>query len=235
MIFKLFNKIGTWELLQNSLEEISWNNYNYRIYNGLMSKAMSHGATIYSAAYIMASGHKIFDVERKHQSHLKLIELMMDDSVPARIRDCKSMRDAFELLKSYPLIGDFLAYQLVTDINYSELTNFSEMEFTMPGPGAKDGIKKVFTSTGGLSDSEIIRIMADRQSFEFERLGIDFQDLWGRPLQLIDIQNLFCEVDKYCRVKFPNLAGLSGRVRIKQKFRQAETPLSYFYPPKWGI
>ena len=29
---------------------------------------------------------------------------------------------------------------------------------------------------------------------------LDFQNLWGRRLQLIDCQNLFCEVDKYSRV-----------------------------------
>ena len=29
---------------------------------------------------------------------------------------------------------------------------------------------------------------------------VEFRDLWGRPLQLIGCQNLFCEVDKYARV-----------------------------------
>jgi hypothetical protein len=36
-------------------------------------------------------------------------------------------------------------YELtITDLNYSGLTDFSEMEFVMPDPGAKDGIRKCF-------------------------------------------------------------------------------------------
>jgi len=35
------------------------------------------------------------------------------------------------------MVGYFLAYQFITDINYSTLTDFSEMEFTVPGPGTR--------------------------------------------------------------------------------------------------
>ena len=48
--------------------------------------------------------------------------------------------------------------------------------------------------------------MAENQEDEFARRGIEFQTLWGRPLQLIDCQNLFCEVDKYARVYHPACA-----------------------------
>ena len=105
----------------------------------------------------------------------------------------------------------------------------------MPGPGAIDGIRKCFSDTGGMSDADVIRVMAERQEAEFERLGLDFRTLWGRRLQLIDCQNLFCEVDKYARVVHPEASGASGRTRIKQKFRPHPDPIEYWYPPKWGI
>lgn len=235
ILFKLFNKIETWHLIESMLGDIRWETYRYADYDRILTDAMAGKATIYSAAYIMASGHSIFGVNRKHQGHLKLIELMLNENVPERIAECGSMRQAFELLRSYPLIGDFLAYQLVTDLNYSELTSFSEMDFTIPGPGARDGIRKCFSSLGGLSEMDIIRLMAERQEFEFERLGLNFRGLWGRRLQLIDIQNLFCEVDKYARVKHPTIAGVSGRTRIKQKFKKTSSPIQYFYPPKWNL
>ena len=145
------------------------------------------------------------------------------------------MADAFELFRGYPLMGNFLAYQFVTDVNYSDLTNFSEMEFVMPGPGAKDGIRKCFESTGGRSEADIIRYVADSQDKEFTRLALRFRDLWGRPLQLIDCQNLFCEVDKYARMAHPEICGITGRTRIKQKFTANSQPIQYWFPPKWGI
>ncbi len=235
VLFKLFNKVETWKLLQDQVGDILSESYRYENYDRVLSAALKNGGKIYSAAYIMASGHKIFDVQRKHQSHLRLVEMMLTNAVPERLTECKSMRQAFELLKSYPLVGDFLAYQLVTDLNYSKLTNFSEMEFTIPGPGARDGIRKCFASFGGLSEVDLIRLMADRQEHEFERLGIKFPFLWGRKLQLIDVQNLFCEVDKYSRVRHPEIAGISGRTRIKQKFHSNPNPIEYFYPPKWRL
>ncbi len=159
----------------------------------------------------------------------------MQEDIPNRIVELKSMKGLFELLLSYPTIGDFLAYQYATDINYSELTDFSEREFVMPGPGARDGIHKCFSDLGGLNEVDIIQLMADRQFDEFNRLGIDFLTLWDRPLQLIDCQNLFCEVDKYARVAHPEKKGISKRKRIKQIYRPILTPIDYWYPPKWKL
>ena len=235
VLFKLFNKIETWRLMERELGDICAESFRFKDYDAVLSAALSRGESIYSAAYIMASGCREFEVTRKHQAHLRLVERMLAESMPARIAECRSMRAAFELLKSYPLFGDFLAYQLITDLNYSSLTDFTEMEFTMPGPGARDGIRKCFASLGGLSESDAIRLVADRQEREFERLGLDFRSLWGRPLQLIDIQNLFCEVDKYSRESHPDLQGISGRTKIKQRFMPKPPAPAPFYPPKWGI
>ena len=234
LIFKLFNKIKTWELLQNELGPLTYAGYSFQRYDKVLSGAMTRGQTIYSAAYIMPSGGSLGH-ERKHQNHLALVERMIKGDLPAKIADAGSMKEAFDLIRAYPTIGDFLAYQYVTDINYSEVTNFTEMEFVVPGPGAVDGIRKCFKSTGGMSDADVIRVIAERQEAEFERLDLAFRTLWGRPLQLIDCQNLFCEVDKYARVVHPEASGKSRRTRIKQKFKANEQPIEYWFPPKWGI
>jgi hypothetical protein len=235
MIFKLFNKIETWQLLENKIGSIIYAEYSFDRYDRVLTEAMKSEQTIYSAAYIMPSGGKTFGHTAKHRNHLKLIELMMADELPHKLADATNMHKGFDLLREYPTLGDFLAYQLITDVNYSEITNFSEMDFVIPGPGALDGIRKCFLDLGGLNEPEIIKFMADSQESEFERLGLDFKSLWGRNLQLIDCQNLFCEVDKYARMKHPDIAGISGRTRIKQKYSANTQPVDYWYPPKWGI
>jgi len=235
ILFKTFNKIETWKLLTEELGEISWREYDFRVYDRILTRYKKEKRAIYSPAYIMPSGGSSFGHNLKHRNHLKLIEKMMNDNLSARITYAKTMQKVFELLRGYPMIGDFLAYQYATDINYSSLTNFSEMTFVMPGPGAKDGIQKCFSDWGGLNEIDLIRLVADRQEDEFARLGLHFQKLWGRPLQLIDCQNLFCEVDKYARIAHPAIMGISGRTRIKQKFRPNTDYIDYFYPPKWKI
>ncbi|MFA6053745.1 MAG: nucleotide kinase domain-containing protein [Thermodesulfovibrionales bacterium] len=235
ILFKTFNKIETWKMLREKIGEISYKEYDFIHYDRILTKALEERRSIYSAAYIMPSGSGSFGHKYKHRNHLKLIEKMMHDNLPNHICNAKSMQHVFELLRGYPMIGDFLAYQYAIDINYSELIDYSENSFVMPGPGAKDGIRKCFSDYGGLSEIDLIKCMVDRQEEECSRLGIKFQTLWGRPLHLIDCQNLFCEVDKYARIKHPQFKGLSRRMRIKQKYRMNPQPIDYWYPPKWGI
>jgi hypothetical protein len=81
----------------------------------------------------------------------------------------------------------------------------------------------------------VISYVAERQTEEFSKRGLKFKNLFGRPLQLIDCQNLFCEIDKYARVAFPNINSSTERTRIKQKFRPNTEQIVYFFPPKWGL
>ncbi|MCY4580076.1 MAG: putative DNA base hypermodification protein [Chloroflexi bacterium] len=235
ILFKFFNKIETWELLQDRLGLVAYEDFSFDRYDEILTAALASKTRIYSAAYIMPSGKRSFGHQAKHRNHLKLLELMMKDEVPKRISNSSGMREAFEVLLSYPMIGNVLGYQFVTDLNYSEICDFSEMEFVIPGPGALDGIHKCFSDLGGLNEVEIIRIVTDRQELEFERMGLQFRKLWGRDLQLIDYQNLFCELSKYARIEHPDIRGLNDRTRIKQLYRPSVEPIEYWFPPKWEI
>jgi hypothetical protein len=233
LLFKLFNRIETWELLLNTLGPPKIGEFDVDLFDKVMSDAFARGERLYSAAYIMPSAAP--GPVRKHRTHLELLSKMLDDRMPDRMTASRSMDAAYHLLLGYRGIGPFLAYQLVTDLNYTSVLNFSEMEFVVPGPGARSGIRKCFIDPGDFDEVEIIRHVADHQEEEFDRLGLKFETLWGRPLQLIDCQNLFCEVDKYARIVHPEVAGIGTRSRIKQRFRALATPVDVWFPPKWGI
>lgn len=236
LFFKLFNKIETWEYMNNSLGEISYSSYDYETYNRLLMEKIDCAERIYSAAYIMPSGKSCFGFDKKHQNNLKLLEYMMDSGLPLKIAKVKSLKELYEVLLDYPTLGSFLAFQFAIDINYSELCDFSEMSFVVAGPGAKNGILKCFDDLKGYKYEDIIRFVAERQDEEFAKRGLDFKTLYGRKLQLIDCQNLFCETDKYSRVKYPDVCGLNNRKRIKQQYVDRHLGrIEYFYPPKWGI
>lgn len=234
MLFKLFNRIDTWRHLESTIGPIRWEDYSFERYDAVLTRAMAEGRQIYAAAYIMPSA-RIFGHPRKHSNHLRLLELMMKEELPLRLRDAKTMAEAFSMIRTYHSMGDFLAYQYVTDLNYSDLLSFEEDTFVVAGPGARDGIRKCFRDTGELSDADIIKWMADNQEKQLTELQIPFQKLWDRSLQLIDCQNLFCEVDKYARVAHPDVTGISGRTRIKQKFNASTEPICYMFPERWGL
>ncbi len=235
LLFKLFNRVETWTLLQREAGPLSTDGFCVDRYDRVLTAAMVRGASIYSGAYIMPSGGKGAPYARKHRMHLELLARMLRDELPERIAGMPAMAQAFVALRAYPTIGDFLAFQYVTDLNYSTLTNFSETEFVVPGPGALSGLRKCFADTGRLTDAEAIRLVQERQQECFAAVGVTFSSLWGRELQLIDIQNLFCEIDKYARVAYPQFTGTDGRIRIKQRFEPSAAMLPLWYPPKWGV
>lgn len=233
LLFKLFNKIETWQHLERRLGIINLAGFNFDVYANLLKEVIKSGNPVYTSAY-MSCASKAFGYDRKHENHLALIDKAFnEDHIATRIIKARSLEDVYQTLLSYPLIGKFMAYQLAIDINYSEVVNFRENSFTVAGPGAERGIRKCFVDVAGKSDHYIINWMVENQEREFQRLGIRFRSLWGRPLQCIDCQGLFCETDKYCRVAFPELK--SNRTRIKAKFRPNWKIISYFFPPKWKI
>lgn len=235
LMFKLFNKIETWQTLEERLGLLRWGNFDSADYNAVLESIMASGERAYSGAYIMPPVRAWETGGIKHRGHLALVAHMMNDGLPQKIKAAESLEQVFHLLKGYPSIGNFLAYQLTIDVNYSSVTNFSENDFVVPGPGALDGISKCFANYQDFAPEEIIEMMTARQDAEFQRLDLEFASLFGRPLQLIDCQNLFCEISKYSRVSHPEVAGTSGRTRIKQAFHAKPSLPKPFFPPKWGI
>ena len=199
-----------------------------------MDELLDQGRRAYSAAYIMPNPR--LGAGRKHHNHLSLVEMLLRNGQLADLERAHSLRSLYERLREIPSFGPFLAFQYAIDLNYSPHFDFDEMEFVVAGPGALRGIRKCFADTGGLDATGVIAAMADSATgfFETTSMPTPFQDLWGRPLQLIDCQNLFCEVDKYARVAHPEHS-LGGPGRIKQVYRADQRPLLLGYPPKWGL
>jgi hypothetical protein len=233
LLFKVFNRISTWQLLESALGEVTWETYDSAQYDQLLTAAFAAGTRLYSPAYVVPP--PALGARRKHTNHLRLVGMMMNSQVIQKVAAAGTMRAGFEILRSYPAIGDFLAYQYLIDLNYSAALGYDEMEFVVAGPGARDGIRKCFGPAATGIESDVIRYMADHQEQHFHRLGLRFGGLRGRPLQLIDCQNLFCEVDKYARVAHPDVPGISGRTRIKQLFQPVAKPVPAWFPPKWGL
>jgi hypothetical protein len=232
VFFRLFSRPETWELIQRETGPVSIDGFDPQAIGVLLDNEMEEGRTLYTNAFILCA-NRAYGHRRKHRNHLALLEEMLSARLPARVLEAKSLRAVFEALREFPLIGDFMAYQLATDLNYGPDLNFDENDFTIPGPGAVRGLKKVFTDLGDYSPAEAILWLVDRQEAVPGEIGIDPPTLFGRSLHAIDCQNLLCEIDKYARVRFPELP--SNRTRIKQHFAPAGELPSPVYPPGWKL
>lgn len=232
VFFRLFSRPETWESIQGEVGTVSVANFDSRVIGEFLDSEMGEGRTLYTSAFILCA-NRAYGHRRKHRNHLALLEAMLSARLPDRVLEAESLASVFESLREFPLIGDFMAYQLAIDLNYGPDLTFDENDFTIPGPGAVRGLRKVFTDLGEYSPAEAILWLVERQGVVSEEIGVDPPTLFGRPLHAIDCQNLLCEVDKYARVRFPELA--SNRTRIKQRFAPAGDLPKPVYPPRWGL
>ena len=233
VLFRLFSKPSTWELIERRCGPVKADGFDPESVGTVLDEAMDSGQTLYTSAFILCA-NRAYGYARKHRNHLALLTAMLKDRLPERILEARSLEKVYLALREYPLIGPFMAYQLAIDINYGPDLTFSEDDFTVPGPGARRGLTKMFESLGDYSPQDAIHWLVEQQNTVEEKLGVRPPQLNGRRLlHAIDCQNLLCEVDKYARVKFPHLR--SDRRRIKQVFAPVGELPDPFFPPRWNL
>ena len=233
LVFKVFNRINTWEYLEE-VSPISLASFDVKELSQLLTERQK-SMPIFSNAYMMTGSHsKYRHISTKHQVWLQMIEdEFISEHGFRKILNSYSMLDVYNLLRTYPLIGDFLAYQYTIDFNYSPYLNFDENSFVKAGIGAVRGIKKCFVSYGK-SYEDAIRYTYDHFEELQQRYGYtDFRSLPGREPKLIDLQNCFCETDKYLRAAMPELK--VGNVRIKQRYKPTENKIDFYFPTDWDV
>ncbi len=235
LAFKIFNRIETWEYLVHRLgTDIGTDSFDTETWACLLDERQRSGRPIYSNAYIMPPPD--LGAQSKHRNHLKLLEIVREGDTLHRLLRADSLRNVFEILRQLPGLGPFLAFQYAIDLNYGSSLNFQESDFVVAGPGARRGAAKCFVDRDGLTVEETIRALAEIQEDEFDQRGLKFWALPSRPLQLIDCQNLLCEIDKYTRGLGSRAnPDTAGRTRIKQRYRPDPTPLTLQLPTKWNI
>ena len=234
LVFKIFNKIETWEHIEKNYGDIRCDYFNVEALCKLLSQRQRH-TPIFSNAYMMAGSHRLYDY--LPSKHTKWLQMVKDEFLGKGVVDdvlrAKSMDEVFTLMEKCSFIGGFLAYQYTVDFNYSPYINFDENSFVKAGIGAIRGIKKCFLSIGEEYEDAIRYTFEHLDDYRKEFGYDDFRPLPGRVPHLIDLQNCFCETDKYLRAKMPEL--LVGNVRIKQRYKESSSPIDYEFPPKWNI
>jgi hypothetical protein len=235
LVFKIFNKIETWEYIEQNIGFLNHNNFDVDFISKLLAERIKL-KPIFNSAYMMTGTHSKYNqYTSKHEKWLRMVdkELIIEGGFK-KIICAKSLQDIYKILNNCSFLGEFLSYQYAIDFNYSEVINFDENSYVKAGIGAIRGIKKCFLSLGNYKFEDAIKYTQDNLHKYQEKYGFtNFKSLFGREPTLIDLQNCFCETDKYLRVKLPELQ--VDNKRIKQKFTKPGIKIDYFFPPKWNI
>jgi len=240
-LFNLFTKIETWELLVRELGPLTWPRYNRTNYQRVLDRAKQRGIKLYTGAFQKPAPH--FEFAEAHMNHLILLEILMENDLAGRLLNARYMAEVYEYLISFPSMGEFSTYQLMLNLSYSSVLNFSNMDFVVTGPGAISGLSKMFgrslkqakQAVPGIEE-EIIRWLAKYQDTQFKRLGLEFLGLGPSrlPMDLADIEHTLCEVDKYSRMAHPNLKGKRTEMRGRFNPSRGIYPTEPILPKAWS-
>ncbi|KAF8890671.1 hypothetical protein BD779DRAFT_1516396 [Infundibulicybe gibba] len=194
-LFNIFTKIQTWEHLDQELGPLTWSSYDRKKYQAAIASAKRDGA-IYTGAFQKPAPN--FGFSDNYMNHLCLLEAFMENDMPDKLLEADYMADVFEYLVSFPSMGEFSTYQLMLNLQYSCILDFSGMDFVVPGPGSSSGLLKMFGSSMARAKAscpgfevDVMRWLAKNQVENFVRLGLKFSGLGPKhlPMDLADIEH----------------------------------------------
>ena len=233
LLYNIFTKIETFQLLDEELGPLQWRTYDRRKYYDVLQNAMNKGMTIYTGAFQKPApslGHKI-----AFRNHLELLNAMMDADLLTQLMTCEYMADAFDAINQFPGMGNFNSFQLLIDLSYTPVLNFSEDDFVIAGVGAVQGLKKCFSPPEAVTGLEevLMRWMRKDQDNQFARLGLTLKG-WvtgKREMTLVDIEHTLCEVHKYSRM----VTSFRNRPAAGKRFEPSSVlPDAPQFPKAWS-
>lgn len=140
---------------------------------------------------------------------LYFMQQLVQNTSVNKIKGCQTQQEVFQYLSGLMGIGNFLAYQIFVDMTHIPEFPFSENEFTVAGPGCIMGLNYIFEDRDGMSYEECLFWVRDNIDWLFQEvLGKDwdpYKSFWDLPgedryLNLMSLENCFCELSKYIRV-----------------------------------
>jgi hypothetical protein len=97
ILFDLFTKMDTFELLQQELGELSWETYDHNAYFKVLETAKESGVTLYTGAFQKPAPN--FGFKTACENHLMLLEILME-GLPDQIPKAEYLADVFEYIRS---------------------------------------------------------------------------------------------------------------------------------------
>lgn len=194
-VARLFNEPDTlFEIgypAENNLDEWLW------IAEDILEARRDRGDKIWNGAYMLTTHRKKVD---KVQYYLNIIENLIPFSVSGleEISSYSTLEEAYQKLRSFDGLGSFLAAQIVADLKNSDghpLTQASDWRtFSAHGPG----------SLRGLSWFWEVAVSSSKYQYAIENaldlLQFELNEDIMKVLCMQNLQNCFCEFDKYMRV-----------------------------------
>jgi hypothetical protein len=197
VICRFFNRIGTLERLQEAGLFDKWDSSKAR-------KCLKNYGHVTSAAYIISSPKGL----KKLDGILQIIDNFAGECAAILTRMSKqiTIEEFWEILQRFPHSGQFMSYEIVSDLRHTHLLeNASDiMTWACPGPGACRGLSWLVNTDlhaikyGG---SRVRRAAVDlmRQILVLSQHPPLWPSEWPR-WEMREVEHWLCEYAKYTKI-----------------------------------
>lgn len=254
LVYKHFNNPATWDLLEERFGDITYEIGFDNISDFLLEYIKSNpdfklysNAYMLTAAFLVGTKGKYVYLKNKGLKKYQLYFIIFkkeifENGFIDELLQVKSLEDLYNKLRTVTSFADFLTYQYIIDLNYSEIYDFDENSFAKAGLGTCRGIDRTFDFEGKPNYEAVINWVRENFSELLERyskeldIPLNFRSLPNRMPTNVDLSNCFCETDKMLRGMGISTEGvkISGS-RIKNHFVESKYKIKYVFPPKWGV
>ena len=129
------------------------------------------------------------------------------------VKNRPTLESVWEWLRKFPYLGDFMSYEIVTDLRHTPLLNRAPdiLTWANPGPGAMRGLNR-------MNGRDLVKKLPKQHYIREMRMLLavsEDRELWPAEypsLEMRDIEHSLCEYDKYERVRL-------GQGQPRNRFR----------------
>lgn len=217
MHYRLFNN---WEAQKELGGFVAWEDFNYDAWYTALRARHAGGKTVLCTAHntCVYSGFPGADKIERVCLIAKRVHDTAEDTLD-KVLNARSLEQVFDVIRAVKGYGPFLAYEVVSDILYTGITPFHVNDWANAGPGAINGLGRIFGTVKKKSYLPMMQWLRENQSTGFEAVkqifGCDFQSIaWqGRELDLRCIEHQLCEYSKIVKLYQGTGRNFSGHVK----------------------
>lgn len=221
--YRIFNKVATYDKIFRPRGYFNSRDAGEPDWEGISEAltTMQESEPVFTGAHTVSSYYHVKGSASKSEKVVEfLIELFgkiqsVAEEVHGRRGDAQAVH---KYLQSFSGIGDFLAYELISDLAYTDYVDFDEDQWANAGPGALEGLKLLYPNRPGLSPMQLMQELQQLQDRYFASMGmlslaLIAPSVHSVRMTLRNIEGGLCEYYKYNKC-------LGGHIR--QPFKLGE-------------
>ncbi len=196
IIFRWFNRIETGEVLLDRMKSpLRWNAAEAR------ARLVEKGPPYVTGSYIIKTPNGMNKLDGVLWCIAQIPNTLghMILSNPNR-----TLRSVWDELRRFPYLGNFMAYEIVTDLRYTIFLEDApdKMTWANPGPGAVRGMERIEDGDVGMLNrmSPSVAHRVNDQMQELLAMAPDKLE-FGDRFEMREIEHGLCEFDKYERAR----------------------------------